>query len=62
MIKSVFAFITSNVVLYLAFAFIAWEINPANWDAGGRALAVIFGAMFGAFSAAATNGIEKVRP
>jgi len=47
MIRMVLGFIAGNVVLYLAFAFIAWEINPANWDSGGRALAVVFGAGVG---------------
>ena len=47
MIRMVFGFITGNVVLYLAFAFVAWEINPANWNSGGRALAVVFGAAVG---------------
>jgi hypothetical protein len=43
----IFGFIAGNVMLYLAFAFIAWEINPANWNSGGRALAVVFGATTG---------------
>ena len=47
MIRMIFGFIAGNVVLYLAFAFIAWEINPANWNSGGRALAVVFGATTG---------------
>jgi len=52
MIRMALGFITGNVVLYLAFAFIAWEINPANWNSGGRALAVVFGAMVGVLLAA----------
>ena len=52
MIRMIFGFIAGNVVLYLAFAFIAWEINPANWNSGGRALAVVFGATTGVLLAA----------
>jgi hypothetical protein len=51
MIRMIFGFTTGNVVLYLAFAFIAWEINPANWNSGGRALAVVLGAVVGALLA-----------
>jgi hypothetical protein len=47
MIKSVIAFIVFNALTFLAFAFIYWELNPANWEAGVRALAVIIGSMLG---------------
>lgn len=56
MIRMALGFITGNVVLYLAFAFIAWEINPANWNSGGRALAVVFGAMVGVLLAVMAMG------
>jgi hypothetical protein len=52
MIRMIFGFIAGNVVLYLAFAFIAWEINPENWNSEGRALAVVFGAEVGVLLAA----------
>jgi hypothetical protein len=48
----IFGFIAGNVVLYLAFAFVAWEINPANWNSGGRALALVLGAATGILLAA----------
>jgi hypothetical protein len=51
MIKSVIAFIVVNALAFLAFAFITWDINPANWEAGVRALSVIIGSMLGALGA-----------
>ena len=51
MIKSVIAFIVVNALTFLAFAFITWDINPANWEAGVRALSVIIGSMLGALGA-----------
>ena len=51
MIKSVIAFIVFNALTFLAFAFIYWEINPANWEAGVRALSVIIGSMLGSLGA-----------
>jgi hypothetical protein len=51
MIKSVFAFIVFNALTFLAFAFITWDINPANWEAGVRALSVTIGTMLGGLGA-----------
>jgi hypothetical protein len=51
MIKSVIAFIVVNAIVFLAFAFVTWEINPANWEVGTRALSVIIGPMFGSLGA-----------
>ena len=47
MIKSVITFTVVNALTFLAFAFVTWEINPANWEAGVRALSVIIGSMLG---------------
>jgi hypothetical protein len=47
MIKSVIAFIVFNALTFLAFAFIYWELNPANWEVGVRALSVMVGSMLG---------------
>jgi hypothetical protein len=55
MTKSIFAFVAVNVLVYLAFAFISWEPNAANWTEGGRTLFVFFGAMFGGVAAAAVT-------
>jgi hypothetical protein len=51
MIKSVIAFIVFSALAFLAFAFITWEINPANWTEGTRAISVLIGSLFGALSA-----------
>jgi hypothetical protein len=57
MIKSVIAFIAVNVFVYLAFAFIAWEIDPANWTEAGRATGVLLGSMLGSLGAIAAGDI-----
>jgi hypothetical protein len=51
MIKSVIAFIVVNAFAFLAFAFIAWDINPANWTEDMRALGVLLGSLLGALGA-----------
>ena len=51
-------FIAGNAMAYLAFAFTAWETNPANWTSGGRALAVIIGSFAGTMSAVAAVAWE----
>ena len=51
MIKSVIAFIVVNALAFLAFAFITWDINPANWEAGTRTLLVTVGSLLGALGA-----------
>ena len=55
-ILALVAFIAANVMVYLAFAFIAWELDPAQWNNGGRAVLVGFGAFFGILSAVAATG------
>jgi hypothetical protein len=47
MIKAVIACIVFNALTFLAFAFVTWEINPANWEAGMRGMCVIIGSMLG---------------
>jgi hypothetical protein len=51
MIKSVIAFIVVNALTFLAFAFITWDINPANWEAGTRTLLVTVGSLLGSMGA-----------
>jgi hypothetical protein len=51
MTRLIFVFIAANAIVFLAFAFVTWEINPANWEAGTRALSVIIGPMFGSLGA-----------
>ena len=51
MIKAVIAFTVVNALAFLAFAFIAWDINPANWTEGTRAISVLLGSLFGALGA-----------
>ncbi len=58
MTRLIFVFMAANVVIYLAFAFIGWEINPANWTNGGRALCLLFGGLFG-FATALAAGETK---
>ena len=58
MIKSVIAFIVFNALTFLAFAFIYWELNPANWEAGVRALSVMIGSMLGALGALIAGEIK----
>jgi hypothetical protein len=58
MTRLIFVFIAANVVIYLGLAFIAWEINPANWTTGGRLLCLLYGGLFGVF-AALTAGETK---
>jgi hypothetical protein len=48
MSKMFFAFIAANVVVYLAFAFIAWEFDPAQWALVGRVVFVYLGVFCGA--------------
>ena len=48
MTNAVIVFTVVNALAFLAFAFIAWDINPANWTEGMRALGVLLGALFGA--------------
>lgn len=31
-----------TLVLYLSFAFIAWQPNPGEWDLAGRFMSVVF--------------------
>ena len=47
MIKAVIACIVFNALTFFAFAFVTWEINPANWEAGMRGMCVIIGSMLG---------------
>ena len=51
MIKSVIAFVVVNALTFLAFAFITWDINPANWEAGTRTLLVTVGSLLGSLGA-----------
>jgi uncharacterized membrane protein YhiD involved in acid resistance len=51
MIRSVIAFIVVNALAFLAFAFITWDINPANWEAGTRTLLVTVGSLLGSLGA-----------
>ena len=57
MILSLIAFIAANMLVYLAFAFIAWELDPSQWHQDGRVIFVAFGAMLGVFSALAVKEI-----
>jgi hypothetical protein len=57
MIKSVIAFIVFNALTFLAFAFITWEINPANWEPITRALSVTIGGMLGGLGATIAGDI-----
>lgn len=50
------AFVATNVLLYLGFAFIVWDFDPAQWSNGGRALFVVLGALLGMLSAVAATG------
>lgn len=56
MILALVAFIAANVLLYLGFAFIAWELDPSQWSNGGRASLVVLGTFFGIFSAVVATG------
>jgi hypothetical protein len=56
MILALVAFISTNVLLYLAFAFIAWELDPSQWSNGGRAVLAALGMFLGILSAIAATG------
>jgi hypothetical protein len=58
MIKAVFVVIVFNALTFLAFAFVTWEINPANWEAGMRGMCVIIGSMLGSLGALMAGEIK----
>jgi hypothetical protein len=58
MTKAVFAFTVVNALAFLAFAFITWDINPANWTEGTRAISVLLGSLFGALGALIAGEIK----
>lgn len=43
MIKSFLLFTSTLAVTYLAAAFIAWDLNPANWHEAGRLATAVLG-------------------
>jgi uncharacterized membrane protein YsdA (DUF1294 family) len=49
--KLVIAFIVINALVFLVFAFITWEINPANWETATRTLLVWVGSLLGGLGA-----------
>jgi predicted membrane protein len=51
MILALAAFVAVNVLLYLAFAFIVWELDPSQWNPDGRLVLVVFGVVFGGLAA-----------
>lgn len=57
-ILALVAFIAANVMVYLAFAFIAWELDPSQWHQDGRVIFVAFGAMFGVVCALAVKEMK----
>ena len=38
------------VFVFLLFAFAAWDINPGNWETGGRAFCACFMAIVAVFA------------
>ena len=50
-------FLSISVAVYLAFAFIAWEIDPSEWTTGWRAIFVTMNCLFGGL--AATIAVEQ---
>ena len=58
LILGLLAFIAANVMVYLAFAFMAWELDPSRWHQDGRVVFVAFGAMFGVVSALAVKEMK----
>ena len=51
MIKPLLAFVGVFVFTYLIGAFVAWEMNPADWTEIGRLVLVGSGAFFGLLGA-----------
>jgi uncharacterized membrane protein YsdA (DUF1294 family) len=49
--KSVIVFTVVNALTFLVFAFITWEINPANWETETRTLLVWVGSLLGGLGA-----------
>lgn len=52
------AFVAGNVLMYLACAFIVWELDPSQWNPDGRFVFVIFGVMCGAIAALAVKEMK----
>jgi len=48
-IKALLAFSGVIVLLWLAGACCAWDINPGNWDALARTMGVLVGGIFSAW-------------
>jgi len=42
--------------VYLLAGFIAWDLNPATWDIGGRLYVGVIGAMCAAIAASIAEG------
>ena len=45
------AFVAAYLLMYLAFAFIAWELDPSQWNKDGRFVFVALGAALGVVAA-----------
>ena len=48
--KKTLFFAAGLLAVYVAVAFIAWEINPRNWDSTGRLVAVMLGVFVGSLA------------
>jgi drug/metabolite transporter (DMT)-like permease len=58
MSKMIFAFIAANVVVYLAFAFIVWDFDPAQWSPDGRFVFVYLGVFCGGAAALSVKDMK----
>lgn len=52
------AFIAGNVLVYLAFAFIVWELDASQWNLDGRLALVVLGGIFGGLAALAVKEMK----
>lgn len=48
--KKTLFFAAGLLAVYVAAAFIAWEINPRNWNSDGRLVAVMLGVLVGSLA------------
>jgi hypothetical protein len=55
--RPIIAFVAANALLYLGFAFIAWQLDPSQWHQDMRVIFVALGVMLGAFAALLSEGI-----
>ena len=58
-LKASLAFLATCVLAWLMTGFIAWDLNPANWDAMQRVALVGLASWFGPLAAAAAMGAFK---